>query len=175
MKPTLRPILILTIGILTPQLCHANSGLPMIIIAWPFFWLALVPVICVEWIILKRKIQGVRPYRLLKITCWSNIVSTLFGIPLAWGLMLAIQALTPGGGGTYPSLSYFWRALFSVTIQTAWLISYDNHFVVPIALMVLMIPAYFLSSWIEAWITARALKKETVDVSYLKKAGPVLK
>ncbi len=68
----------------------ANMGIPMLAIAWPALWLSFVPVVLIEACFLKRMI-GVTFGNATKAMLYANMVSTLVGVPLVWGMLLAIE------------------------------------------------------------------------------------
>lgn len=151
---------------------YANIGLPMIIIAWPIFWLLLIPVIIIEWIILKKKLGDFSSKHLFYAALLSNFLSTLAGIPLAWGCMLCLQFLIPGGLGTFPSFNDFWRYFLGATVQAAWLIPYEDQFywMIPTAFIVLLIPFFLVSYWVEAFTTLTFLNPSIDRTNIVKKA-----
>jgi hypothetical protein len=69
--------------LVTPYVAFANAGVPMLALAWPAQWLALIPIVLLECAVSSQSIQV--PFRQL---IWpvgkANLVSTLVGIPLAW-------------------------------------------------------------------------------------------
>ena len=73
--------------LVTPCIAFANAGVPMLALAWPAQWLALIPIVLLECAVSSQSIQV--PFRQL---IWpvgkANLVSTLVGIPLAWAVML---------------------------------------------------------------------------------------
>lgn len=88
----------------------------------------------------------------------ANLVSTLIGIPITWFLLAMIQMLTGGGGGY--GLSTFTTRILAVTWQAPWLMPYRGniHWMAPIAALVLLIPYFFVSWWIEYLIAKRICK-----------------
>ncbi|QHI68672.1 hypothetical protein [Tichowtungia aerotolerans] len=124
----------------------ANAGVPMIALEMPLMLIALIPVIVVELFVAKR-LCGLSWKRITLGVSAANIVSTLIGVPLSWGLMLGLQLLTTGGGGYSGPLAM----LVAVTVQAAWLLPYEEHlnWMVPTAMMVLFIPAFLISVWSE--------------------------
>jgi hypothetical protein len=88
-----------------------------------------------------------------------------------WGILVTFEMFTPGGGGTYPSLSPFWQSFLSVTLEAPWLLPYEEEFywMIPVASVVLMIWFFFISAWSEGIIFAMLLKK-THPTEVAKKA-----
>lgn len=154
-------LLVLMVILVTISPTHANMGLPMLGFIWPFFWLAFIPIILIEsWVL--YKILKKEPYKkLLWPTTVANSFSTFIGIPLVWGILLAFEMLTPGGGGMYPDLSMFWRYFLGVTLQASWLLPYESesYWMIPVASMVLFFWFFWMSAWSEGFILAKLLRK----------------
>lgn len=143
----------------------ANIGIPMIFIYWPLMLGALVPVIVVEALVIRRWVP--MPARdSLVGTAKANVYSTLVGVPLAWLLMLALQfaAMAPiliaELKGKHlldgePPVIAFVRTV-------AWLAPVENslHWMIPVAVAVLLIPSFWISvllerrSCLKTWKTA---------------------
>jgi hypothetical protein len=102
---------------------HADIGVPMIFVTLPSMVIALLPVIAAETFVLGRRL-GVAPVSVLKAVASANIVSTLFGIPVTW-LMLVLVQLVTGGGSAYGIATTKQRFL-AVTWQAPWLIPYEQ-------------------------------------------------
>lgn len=167
-----RNLLLALTGILvTVSPAQANIGLPMLTLIWPFFWLAFIPIILIEsWVL--YKILKKEPYKkLLWPTTVANSFSIFIGIPLVWGILVAFEIFTPGGGGTYPNLSVFWQFFLSVTLQAPWLLPYESqlYWMVPVAVMVLFFWFFWMSAWSEGFILAKLLR-ESHSTDVTKKA-----
>jgi len=136
----------------------ADAGLPMIALAWPWIFVLLAPIILIEVLTaqlpkdftLKQKIVGIG---------FANIVSTLVGWPIAWFILVILQIFViPGGGGAY-GINTPLGAIASVTLQSAWLIPYEDQFywMVPAATAFLMIPFFAISVLSEGLILRACL------------------
>jgi len=160
------PILIVFTALFTglPAVAYANIGLPMIFITLPWMVVSLIPVIAVEGHICSRRLD-LTPGTAIKVTTASNLASTFIGIPITWGVLVALQMLT-GGGGSH-GIDTFLRKLLAVTWQAPWLIPYEKEFfwMVPSAGLVLMVP-YFFASWLVEYQVSRRLlpEKDRKDV-----------
>ncbi len=126
----------------------ADAGVPMLFVQLPMMLCALVPVIAVE-VFVARKMLKVGLASNIKAVTIANVVSTLVGFPLAWILLVALELLC-GGGYAY-GLDTFWQRVYAVTIQAPWLIPYENdlNWMMPIAAAYLLIPAFFVSVFLE--------------------------
>ena len=142
------------------SLILADAGLPMIMLQMPALVITLPVVIAIEvWIcmgIFKTKF-GVS----LVAASAANAVSTLFGFPLLWFGWLGWQFLTHAGGP--PQLTEPWSSIYSVTVEAPWIFPYENrgYWMIPIAMLVLLIPSFFLSVFVEQFIYKWILKKRT--------------
>ena len=133
---------------LVPPVAHADVGLPLAAVFLPPMWLAFVPIVLVEALVLVR-LLGIPFGRAVPPALVGNLASTLIGIPLVW-LVLAILELICCGAAR--GLSTFGARLYAVTIQAPWLIPYEDEFswMVPSALIVMAIPCFAASVLIEA-------------------------
>ncbi len=134
---------------MTPPL--ANIGVPMIFITLPAMMWLIFPVIVLEFLA-GRDLKAPTPrQKWLGITI-ANLVSTFLGWPIAWGVLVVLQMIA-GGGGAHGLDSPLGR-LLAVTLQAAWLIPYEEHlyWMIPTAAMVLLVPFFFVSVYIERWV-----------------------
>ncbi len=146
--------------ILAPTMAQADAGVPMLALLWPASWMAFIPVVIIEAWIAKR-ILGLMWKPALFRTGLANAASTLIGIPLTWGALLLIELGISGGGkafgiGTLP------KKLFAVIVQAPWLIPYEENldWMVPAAAIVLLVPFFFASVFIERWAFDRKRQLE---------------
>ncbi len=126
----------------------ANVGVPMIFIHWPLMLRALVPVIIVEALLIRRWVSLFLRDAFIGIGK-ASVFSTLVGVPLAWLAMLALAfaVILPFGLAAdkwkWESDGPVWqvlRFLFSV----AWLSPDENslHWMVPAAIALLLVPCF---------------------------------
>jgi hypothetical protein len=147
----------------------ADAGLPMIFVQMPVMIGALIPVIILEALLIRRWVS--LPYgEAFRGIAKANVRSTLVGIPIAWvamfmlelviGLPIAIGANIFDWKVDSPILEF----VFFV-ISAAYVGPNPNEsavFVIPAAAAVLLIPSFYVSVWIErqqclrAWPTADA-------------------
>ncbi len=136
--------------IFSMQAAYADAGLPMIILVMPAMIVLLIPIITIEAIVLVKylKLKYSRAFLSAGI---GNIVSTIIGVPLTWGVMLSLELLTVGDKG--------YGTLISVTLQAPWMAP-DENWMIPAAMAFLMIPFFFVS-----WIIEGFFVKITIDQS----------
>jgi hypothetical protein len=153
---------------------QANMGLPMIIVVWPLYWLGLIPITLIEWVVMKKTLNTI-PSKILAFKIFiANFVSTLVGIPAIWLCLLIVQMSFPGGGGTFPTLKgTIWPYVLGVTLQAPWLVPYESQFywMIPTAAVVLFIPMFYASYWIESKLLVRMLRTFGQDSALIKKAS----
>jgi len=165
-KPLIRPFLVILFIHLSAEPAFANAGVPLIMVTFPGMLIALVPVILIEAVYISRRL----PYPLkssLKVCGISNLVSTLIGIPLAWGLYLLPSAALSYSGAqrvvadllTEPSV-LLGNVVF-ILFHASWIppVGKGLHWMIPTATIVLLVPAFFVSWFIEHQISKRMLKK----------------
>lgn len=145
----------------------ANAGVPMIIITLPGMLIALVPIILIEAWYLSRGLQ--LPFsRSAKVSGITNVISTIAGVPLAWGIQVGLAFLiiwpTVGIiGATSPQLDQpeglvgLVLALGGLILWPAWLGGESLYWQVPVAVLILLIPAFFMSWLVEHKIAKRML------------------
>lgn len=126
----------------------ANAGLPMILVLFPAVLLASPVIVLVEavlgWTFFRSSLE-----RWFGMCIALNLASSLVGVPLAWLLALLIEFTVVGGGAH--GVDDWWGVLVSVVGQAAWLVPYEDEFdwMVPVAYLVLLIPAYVMTVLME--------------------------
>lgn len=140
-------IAFLVVALLAPLPAAANIGVPMVAVFLPPLWLSLVPVIAIEaWLI--TRLLGLTPKNSVSGVALGNVLSTLVGIPLMWAVLATVQGVLAGDAR---GLATVGQKIYAVTVQAPWLIPYeeDLDWMIPLALVVLAVPAYLLSVLIE--------------------------
>ena len=138
----------------------ADVGIPMIFIQWPLMFFALIPVIGVEGILVRRWVSLSREQAFSGITV-ANVVSTLIGVPVAWLAMLAVQyaVLLPVD---MAAERWHWQLdspLFEVVgfaLSVAWIAPFEAYWTVPAAAALLLFPSFYVSVWIERRVCLRS-------------------
>jgi hypothetical protein len=135
----------------------ADVGIPMIFVQWPLMLGALIPVIIVEALLIRRWVQISYREAFIGVTK-ANILSTLVGFPLAWLAMFVVEmgVLMPLGAAAY---KWHWHFLDSPFFQIigfvigiAWLgpVNHTGYWLVPLAAALLLIPSFYVSVWLES-------------------------
>jgi len=138
---------------------NADIGVPMLLVTLPGMVIGLVPIIFVEAFVLARQHRVTLAY-VLKPVAWANVLSTLVDVPLTWFVLLALELATGGGSGGPGVLVTTRQKFLAVTWQAPWLIPYDSelHWMIPTAMLVLLVPFFFASWLTEYWIIKRLVK-----------------
>lgn len=127
----------------------------MLALVWPASWILFIPVVAIEaWI--ARQIVGMSVKRSVLASAIANAVSTLVGIPLVWGALAAIEMAVSRGGEAL-GIDSFWHRVYAVTVQAPWRIPYESelHWMIPLAAIVLLIPFFFASVFVERMVFRR--------------------
>lgn len=141
---------------MTPLL--ADIGVPMIFPQVILMGFALLPVVLIETIVVRKRIM--MPFSTaLKHVGMANLCTTIIGVPLAWGVMLILDLVCTHGGEAW-GINTPVQKLAAVTLQAAWLVPYEDelHWMIPAAATVLLIPCFLVSVLIERWILIRLWK-----------------
>jgi hypothetical protein len=125
----------------------------MIVFIYPSMCIALIPIILIEVWVLRKSLHVS-----FKDAFWStsiaNLVSTLIGIPIAWLLLVALEIWTGGGGVPNHGIDSIYTRFLMVTWEAPWLLPSEEEFywMVPTATLVLLIPFFYASWFIEFWV-----------------------
>ena len=136
----------------------ADAGVPMIFLTMPAMAVLLVPVIAIE-AFLCRKWLGLSTWQAIKSNTVSNLASTIVGMPIAWTGMLVIEFGVFGLASNFKAVEN-WNSplakVISIVLSSAWLgpPGRNDAWVIPLATLVLLIPFFFASYWIE-YLTVR--------------------
>jgi len=151
-----------------PTVALANAGLPMLAIVWPLSVPAFIPVVAVESWVVRRALNI--PWRVaITQMVKGNAFSTLIGIPLAWIASFAVERLlvilviNTTDSKSYPPPGV--GKVGGVILSAPWLgpFSEGSHWVIPLAIIVLLVPFFFASFWTEAWYVSCNLCPESPD------------
>lgn len=132
----------------------ANAGVPMLGVTWGMAWFTLIPVVFIESLVALKSL-GIGFRRSLVVTGSANIASTLVGIPLTWIALAVLQGVL--GGGRWMPVGTPWQKILAVSSQPAWLAPYEHElgWMIPGAALILCIPFYFASVFIEYLVICR--------------------
>jgi hypothetical protein len=136
----------------------ADAGLPMIFVTFPLMVCALVPVILVEIWVAKPKL-GATYAKSAWAVGLANVVSTVIGVPLAWIVVLGLELLTDR---LFNDRLAPVSVIVNLILGPAWIGPPDSghDWIIPAAAMILLIPTFFASWYIEAFIVDKMLDLE---------------
>src|SRR6266850_3962946 len=131
----------------------ADAGVPMIALTLPAMVMLLIPIILIEGFLCKRWL-GLTTWQAMKSNAVSNLASTIIGVPVAWGIMLGVEFVTFGIIERSGAIQNWHSPLANVIglfLGSAWIGPFDrsNVWVVPAAALVLLVPFFFASYYIE--------------------------
>lgn len=157
-RSTLIGLLAATLFLVCPTSAQADTGLPMIAVVWPPFWLLFIPVCVVEALIAKR-VFALPLVQCAKLSLVANAWSTLVGIPLTW---LALVLIEIAGGvaisvsGARPNSNW----IILAPLGAPWLGPGIRPWHVPAAAAFLCIPFMFVSIQVERWSAAKRVSHQ---------------
>lgn len=132
-----------------PSLVYANVGVPMLALAWPAEWLALIPIVALESEIMRRSLNVQFKAMIWPVTK-ANLISTLVGVPVAWIAMLTPMMLVGFLSQFVPAETEIPNAvqylLFPLT--AAWVMG-SSSWQIYAAFLVLAVPFCLMSIFLE--------------------------
>jgi hypothetical protein len=136
----------------------------MIFFAWPLMVCALIPVIVVEALLVRRWVPLSYEKAFIGIA-GANALSTAVGVPLAWLVMFAAQLaiMLPVG---LAAERWNWNLdgpafeVVGTILSSAWIGDEGANlkWIIPGGMALLLIPCFFLSVRIESWVCLRTWK-----------------
>lgn len=108
----------------------------------------LVPITLIEGLLCKKWL-GLTTRQAMEINFLSNVTSTIVGLPLAWAIMVGLEM------GAYSSPISNWNSPIAAAVLfilgSAWLgpIAGDNAWMIPAATLVILVPFFFASYFVE--------------------------
>ena len=147
--------------ILAPEVALANIAIPMLFFTWPGMFVMFVPIVIVEYIVLKKRWPWVNKKLLRSSIGLGNLVSTLIGAPISWCLycfgislplsFLSYEFLYPNNlsKSFLSSIQGFAEIFVGAPLIASTSTPLDSDLIIYIKLVLLLLPAYFVSYWIE--------------------------
>jgi hypothetical protein len=141
-----------------PLAASADAGIPMLPIAYPIVLSFLLPVVVIEAVYLQMRL-GAGWWRTLKAASIVNAVTLVLGYPLAWVasflieliLVFLVVLMEKAGLGRLFGDRIYWLSVLS----PAWLGSVDSLWPILVAFVVLLVPAFLLSGYVESHMLER--------------------
>jgi hypothetical protein len=127
----------------------------MIFITWPVMVFLLLPIIAAEWAFIIHR-TSLQKSKALWATAAANALSTIVGIPLTWGVLFLCEMGFGGVLAHIPKLgNRSWNSpleqIVGTILSSPWIapVGKSGSWAVPLAALVLLIPFYFVSVWVE--------------------------
>jgi hypothetical protein len=160
-----RGLVVLGIGIALifgyPSLANADVGIPMLYFVYPALVLLLLPIIVVEALCAK-KILACSLRTALLVSAAANGLSALVGVPFTWlGLLLVEFAAMGILPHLLPKPPRLVGEVLGLLLGSAWISPVEHTWPIYVSAMVLCVPFYFMSVWVEARLVRRVLSSAT--------------
>ena len=151
---------VLIIFILSTTSIYANVGVPTLYLLFPQAIFVLIPIIIIEGYIIKRK-TGLTNEKSYETSALMNAISTIVGIPITWFVILMIQFLIDylNIDSVTNNPTVVDRGI-ELLFGSAWLPPSVENWELPAAVLVLLIPFFYMSWYVELFIA----KKMLVDI-----------
>jgi len=146
---------------LSPTDAHADAGVPMLPFAYPVILVFLLPVIAIEAAYIRLRLHTAWG-NTIAATTKANLVTMLLGFPLTWLIFFLLEmifwvTLDFSGIETHfhwalnPRITDF----LMVAMSAAWMGPVEEKWAIPVAYVVLLIPSFLLSGYLEARLLGR--------------------
>jgi hypothetical protein len=149
----------------------ADAGVPMIFVTLPGMILLLLPIIAAEAFFVIRR-TSLEKGKVLWATAIGNVISTIVGVPLTWGALFLCEIAVWMGLARYTRFGdNSWNSPISQIIGTVlsapWIapVGKSGSWAVPLAALVLLIPFFFVSVWVEQRVMEHFLPVTTAEVA----------
>lgn len=142
----------------------ADVGIPMMFIQWPLMIGALIPVIIVEALLIRRWVQLSYRDAFIGVTK-ANLFSTLVGLPLAFLVIFVLQmvvliSVASAAEQRHWNLDSLQASPFIRIVEFTLGIAGrpDNaaYWQIPLAAALLLVPSFYVSVWVERFMCRRA-------------------
>ena len=159
--------------LLLPQSALADMALPVLAFQWPFFWLAFLPIVLIEFWIMHKSLPFVPKSQIFKATCWANLISSLLGVPFLWislfgTYFIVLTFLLLVAGKHAPS---FLKNPESVEFFVFLPEMTKTHYLKNAFFTLLWWGIFFaMSYWVEMNVTSKRLETYQISPENLKKA-----
>ncbi len=148
--------------LLSPAAARADAGIPMLPFAYPVIIVFLLPVIVIEAVYIRMRLRTDWK-NTFSATAKANLTTLLLGFPLSWLIFLIVELVF------YMALAFsgiedhiHWTIAPRVTefliviTSAAWMGPVEEKWAIPVAYVVLLIPSFVLSGFLEARSVSKA-------------------
>lgn len=141
-------------------IAQADAGIPMLWLAYPVLLELLLLVILIEALYLKLKLHTAW-WRTAGTVAVANIATMLLGFPLMWLIYVMLELSLFWTLDRAGVLNHFGKfsgttaaRIIGIVLSAAWMgdPGAHRHWPILLAFVVLLIPSFFLSGYVEAWI-----------------------
>lgn len=159
-----RSLVVLGVGVVlilgAPTAASADVGIPMLYFVYPALVLLLLPIIVLE-ALPARTVLGCSLPAALKVSAAANALSALVGVPVTWLALLLVEVAAMAVFSQFPQPPRILGGILGFSLGSAWLSPVREAWPIDVAAMVLCVPFYFMSVWVEARVARRLLPSAT--------------
>ena len=153
----------------------ADAALPLVVFTLPAVAVSLIPVILLEGFLLKAWIPT-STIRALKASALSNIASAIAGVPLA-SLLANVASIAASPWIRNLTQQEHWQSpindVLMALANSVYISAYvgEAPWLLPAALLIILVPAFLISWWIE-YLIVRSLLRKNPDHNLPEKEIP---
>lgn len=147
--------------VLSPATVYGDAGIPMLPFAYPVILVFLLPVIVIEAAYIRLRLHTEWKNTFAAATK-ANLITMLLGFPLAWLVFFLLEmafwlTLTFSGIESHIHLTLDSRFadFLTVVMSAAWMGPVQEKWAVPVAYVVLLIPSFVFSGYVESRLLER--------------------
>jgi hypothetical protein len=149
----------------------ADAGIPMIFLTFPVMLLVLIPVILIEASLCKKWLN-LSTSDAIRSNAVANLASTIIGVPIAWAIMVGVEIGTIGLVSKSSAIENSKSPIAHVilfALSSAWIGPAEGKdvWIIPCAVLILLIPFFFASYGVEYLIINHMLGMPEGDPSNL--------
>lgn len=156
-----RRALCLIAVLLFPQYAKADAGIPMLPFAYPVILVFLIPVIAIEAVYLRTKLKT--NWRVtLAATAKANAVTLVLGYPIMWCAFFTLELLfwfgidaTGVDNHLHWSPGHLVSEMAVLAASAAWMGPVQDRWAIPFAYVILLIPSFIVSGFVESRLIER--------------------
>ena len=143
---------------MVPASAFARGEYPILIFTMPFMILCLVPIILIEFYVIRSRLD-IPAKKLLLSSALANAASTIIGVPLAWLPLWLVQSLFMGDHILPHLRDTFWGKVLAVTLYAPlYSGSIHDDWMPMVSQLFLYIPFFFVSWKMEYFIVQGMIK-----------------
>ncbi len=166
---------------LAPATAWANAGLPMLVVVWPAAWVGFAPIVLVEAAIWQKAL-GKGYMKAFSLSLWTNLGTTVIGIPVTWGVLLVYEICAEKILAWLCEIGIVdckWlnkatmSPIYDMIVRFPWMYAGpDTPYWFYVVAFTILIVFFFFMSWKVEYFMARSMQKD-VPLKVLNKAALV--